>query len=112
MILKLMLSERKDIDDVKKILAQTWHRLDRRYLYRRARQAGLERAEEGIEEAWAEMKRRCPVKMIRLVPSLAVPEYMEFLLELCGSVKHTRRGYRSRAPSEDRLSPTLLTANL
>ncbi len=42
-ILKLMSSERKDIDDVKKILAQAWHRLDREYLYRRARQAGLEK---------------------------------------------------------------------
>ncbi len=40
-VLKLMSGERKDIDDVKKILAQAWHRLDREYLYRRARQAGL-----------------------------------------------------------------------
>ena len=42
-ILKLMSGEKKDIDDVKKILAQAWHRMDREYLYRRAQQAGLER---------------------------------------------------------------------
>ncbi len=42
-ILKLMSGERKDIDDIKKMVAQTWHRLDMEYLYRRARQAGLER---------------------------------------------------------------------
>ncbi len=42
-VLKLMSGEKKDIDDVKKILAQAWHRLDREYLYRRARQAGLEK---------------------------------------------------------------------
>ena len=30
------------------------------------------------------------MKMIRLVPGLAVPEYMGFLLELCEPVKHTR----------------------
>ena len=42
-VLKLMSGEKKDIDDVKKILAQAWHRLDKEYLYKRARQAGLER---------------------------------------------------------------------
>ncbi|MEB3860667.1 MAG: hypothetical protein GSR84_00425 [Desulfurococcales archaeon] len=42
-ILKLMSGERKDIDDIKKILAQAWHRIDKDYLYRRAQQAGLER---------------------------------------------------------------------
>jgi len=42
-ILKLMSGEKKDIEDVKKILAQTWHRLDRGYLPRRAQQAGLEK---------------------------------------------------------------------
>jgi len=47
-VLKLMSGERKDIDDVKKMLQQTWHRLDREYLYRRARQAGLERELERI----------------------------------------------------------------
>ena len=36
------------------------------------------------------MKRRFPVKMIRLVPGLAVPEYIGFLLELCEPVKHTQ----------------------
>ncbi|MCE4603102.1 MAG: hypothetical protein F7B18_07955 [Desulfurococcales archaeon] len=42
-ILKLMSGERKDIDDVKKILAQAWFRLDKEYLYMRAQQTGLER---------------------------------------------------------------------
>ena len=42
-ILKLMSGEKKDIDDVKKILTQAWHRLDKEYLYRRALQAGLEK---------------------------------------------------------------------
>ncbi|MEB3860666.1 MAG: hypothetical protein GSR84_00420 [Desulfurococcales archaeon] len=36
------------------------------------------------------MKRRLPQRMIRLVPGLAVPEYMGFLLEQCEPVKHTR----------------------
>ena len=35
------------------------------------------------------MKRRFPVDMIRLVPGLAIPEYMGFLLEYCEPVKHT-----------------------
>ena len=43
MILKLMSGEKKDVDDVKKVFAQAWHRVDREYLYRRAQQAGLER---------------------------------------------------------------------
>lgn len=42
-VLKLMSGERKDIADLKKILSQTWHKLDREYLYSRARQAGLEK---------------------------------------------------------------------
>lgn len=42
-VLKLMSSERKDYEDVKKILHQAWYKLDREYLYKRARQAGLER---------------------------------------------------------------------
>ncbi len=42
-ILKLMSGERKDIVDVKRVLHQMWHMLDREYLYMRARQAGLER---------------------------------------------------------------------
>ena len=50
-ILKLMSGERKDIDDVKRILSQTWHMLDKEYLYRRARQAGLE------EELWRILRR-------------------------------------------------------
>jgi len=40
-VLMLMVGERKDIDDIKKILAQTRHRLDREYLYRRVQWAGL-----------------------------------------------------------------------
>jgi len=40
-ILKLMSGERKDINDVKKILHQTWSSLDKEYLYRRAKEAGL-----------------------------------------------------------------------
>ncbi len=42
-ILKLMSGEKKDLSDLKKILHQAWHRLDREYLYRRASQAGLEK---------------------------------------------------------------------
>ncbi|MEM4971900.1 MAG: DUF6036 family nucleotidyltransferase [Sulfolobales archaeon] len=42
-VMKLMSGERKDIADLKKIVSQTWHRLDREYLYSRARQAGLEK---------------------------------------------------------------------
>ncbi len=42
-ILKLMSGEKKDIDDVKKILVQSWQNIDKRYLKERARQAGLER---------------------------------------------------------------------
>ena len=42
-ILKLMSGENKDINDVKKILSQAWHKLDREYLYSRAQQAGLEK---------------------------------------------------------------------
>jgi len=37
------------------------------------------------------MRWRFPVRMIRLVPGLAIPEYMGFLLELCEPVKHTKR---------------------
>lgn len=47
-VLKLMSGERKDVADLKRILGQAWHRLDRGYLYRRARQAGLERELERI----------------------------------------------------------------
>ncbi len=42
-ILKIMSNEKKDINDVKRILTQTWHILDKEYLYKRARQAGLEK---------------------------------------------------------------------
>ncbi len=42
-ILKIMSNERKDINDVKRILTQTWNTLDKEYLYKRARQAGLEK---------------------------------------------------------------------
>ena len=37
------------------------------------------------------MKQRFPVRMVRLVPGLAVPEYMGFLLEHCEPVGYTRR---------------------
>jgi len=47
-VLRLMSGERKDIDDVKKILQQMWHRIDKEYLYRRARQTGLEKELEKI----------------------------------------------------------------
>jgi len=30
-------------------------------------------------------------KLVRIVPGIAVPEYMSFLLILCEPVKHTRR---------------------
>lgn len=42
-VLKLMSSERKDIADLKKAIHQAWTRLDHKYLFRRARQAGLEK---------------------------------------------------------------------
>ncbi len=42
-VLKLMSGERKDIGDVKRIIAQRGGELDWEYLMRRARQAGLER---------------------------------------------------------------------
>ncbi len=42
-VLKLMSGERKDIEDLKKILRQAWHRLDKEYLYKRVRRAGLEK---------------------------------------------------------------------
>ncbi len=42
-ILKLMSGEKKDIEDVKKILHQTWHKLDKEYLVRRVQQTGLEK---------------------------------------------------------------------
>ena len=42
-ILKLMSGERKDIGDLKRILHQRWSSLDREYVYKRARQAGLEK---------------------------------------------------------------------
>jgi len=47
-VLKLMSSERKDIDDLKKILRQAWYKLDKEYLYRRAKQAGLEKVLEKL----------------------------------------------------------------
>ena len=47
-VLKLMSGERKDISDIKKILHQTWSMIDREYLYRRAKQAGLEKELERI----------------------------------------------------------------
>ncbi|BAN89843.1 DUF6036 family nucleotidyltransferase [Aeropyrum camini] len=42
-VLKLMSGEKKDITDLKRILSQEWHKLDKDYLYKRARQAGLEK---------------------------------------------------------------------
>jgi len=41
-VLKLMSGEKKDYEDLKRILNQTWHRLDKEYSYRRVQQAGLE----------------------------------------------------------------------
>ena len=37
------------------------------------------------------MKQRFPVELVCLVPGLAVPVYMAFLLELCEPVKWTRK---------------------
>ena len=37
------------------------------------------------------MKRRYPVELVRLVPGLAVPVHMAFLLELCEPVKWTKK---------------------
>ena len=47
-VLKLMSGERKDIDDVKKILLQLREKLDMEYIRLRAKQAGLERELERI----------------------------------------------------------------
>lgn len=47
-VLKLMSGERKDIEDIKRVLRQSWNALDKEYLYRRAQQAGLERELEKI----------------------------------------------------------------
>jgi len=40
-VLKLISGERKDINDLKKILMQSWNRIDKEYLYKRVKQAGL-----------------------------------------------------------------------
>lgn len=37
------------------------------------------------------MRQGKPPRMIRLVPGLAVPEYMGFLLDLCEPVRYTRK---------------------
>ena len=37
------------------------------------------------------MRKRLPARMIRLVPGLALPDYMGFLLEYCEPTGHTRR---------------------
>ncbi len=42
-VLKLASGERKDLRDVRKILAQAWEKLDKDYLLRRACEAGLEK---------------------------------------------------------------------
>jgi len=47
-VLKLMSGERKDIEDVKKILHQAWHAINKEYLRRRARETGLERSLEKL----------------------------------------------------------------
>ena len=39
-----MSGEWKDISDLKKILTQKWSELDKQYLVKRAKQAGLERS--------------------------------------------------------------------
>ena len=43
LVLRLMSGERKDYEDLKRILYQAWHRLNKEYLFRRVRQAGLDR---------------------------------------------------------------------
>jgi len=47
-VLKLMSGERKDIDDVKRILQQSWNKLDKEYFYKRVQGAGLEKELEKI----------------------------------------------------------------
>ena len=42
-VLKLMSGDRKVYEDLKMMLHQTWHRLDKEYLSGRVRQAGLDR---------------------------------------------------------------------
>jgi len=51
----------------------------------------LEGAEEGIEDTWNKMRQRFPQKMIRLVPGLAIPQYMGFILKLREPIKYTRK---------------------
>jgi len=37
------------------------------------------------------MKRRSEVKFVRIVPGIAIPEYMSFLLSLCEPTGYTKR---------------------
>jgi len=37
------------------------------------------------------MKRCGEVKLVRIVPGIAVPEYMSFLLSLCEPVRYTKK---------------------
>ena len=37
------------------------------------------------------MRRKPPIRLVRLVPGLALPEYMAFLLEYCEPTGHTKR---------------------
>ncbi len=48
LVLKLMSGERRDIEDLKKVIRQAWNRIDRAYLRRRVEQAGLARELEKI----------------------------------------------------------------
>jgi len=41
------------------------------------------------------MKPKYPVNMVRLVPGLALPEYMAFLLDYCEPTYHTKKAVQA-----------------
>ena len=41
------------------------------------------------------MRFKYPVRMIRLVPGIAIPEYMVFILGYCEPAGHTRRAIKA-----------------
>jgi len=51
----------------------------------------FENTEELYKEAWTEMKRHGVVRFIRIVPSIAIPDYMAFLLTYCEPTGYTRK---------------------
>ena len=47
-VIKLMCGERKDLDDLKKILSSRWRELDKHYLHERRGRQGLEKELEKL----------------------------------------------------------------